>query len=319
MKRNKGITLIALVITIIVLLILAGVAISMLSGENGILRKAAEAKTKTEEAQKEEDTSLIDMELTTHFITNNSEYKCRLGCITGIKIGEPAKDLKDGLKKSGYKLMNIENTEEIADDTTLKTGMAIVKDGKIMARTVIFGDVDCDGGLNINDINFIGQHVRYASAINYKDYKIIASDTDHNGYVDSRDEEEIGRYTTNISEVNQNFYATEVKEPIKLSDEDIINKLGICEQNDFEVLKYKSGKIYYKVNLNNQYSYKTLANKIQEFNSDYKVRIENYDSSEISTESEDTVESGKFVIITLPRIVIDGSVSVNKEIEIEIK
>ena len=48
MKRNKGITLIALVITIIVLLILAGVAISMLSGENGILKKAAEAKTETE-------------------------------------------------------------------------------------------------------------------------------------------------------------------------------------------------------------------------------------------------------------------------------
>ena len=48
MKKNNGITLIALVITIIVLLILAGVAISMLSGENGILKKAAEAKTETE-------------------------------------------------------------------------------------------------------------------------------------------------------------------------------------------------------------------------------------------------------------------------------
>ena len=42
-KNEKGITLIALVITIIVLLILAGVAISMLSGENGILKKAAKA------------------------------------------------------------------------------------------------------------------------------------------------------------------------------------------------------------------------------------------------------------------------------------
>ena len=47
--NQKGITLIALVITIIVLLILAGVAISMLSGENGILRQAASAKTRTEE------------------------------------------------------------------------------------------------------------------------------------------------------------------------------------------------------------------------------------------------------------------------------
>ena len=53
MKRNNGITLIALVITIIVLLILAGVAISMLSGENGILKKAAEAKNEMEQAQLE--------------------------------------------------------------------------------------------------------------------------------------------------------------------------------------------------------------------------------------------------------------------------
>ena len=62
MKRNKGITLIALVITIIVLLILAGIAISMLSGENGILKKAADAKTKTEQAQKNETDDLANYE-----------------------------------------------------------------------------------------------------------------------------------------------------------------------------------------------------------------------------------------------------------------
>ena len=44
---TKGITLIALVITIIVLLILAGVSIAMLTGENGILTRAQEAKEKT--------------------------------------------------------------------------------------------------------------------------------------------------------------------------------------------------------------------------------------------------------------------------------
>ena len=43
MKDNKGITLIALVITIIVLLILAGITIAMLSGPNGILTKASDA------------------------------------------------------------------------------------------------------------------------------------------------------------------------------------------------------------------------------------------------------------------------------------
>ena len=43
MKGNKGITLIALVVTIIVLLILAGVAIAMLAGQNGVINKAAES------------------------------------------------------------------------------------------------------------------------------------------------------------------------------------------------------------------------------------------------------------------------------------
>lgn len=47
-KSNKGITLIALVITVIVLLILAGISISMLAGDNSILQKATDAKTKTE-------------------------------------------------------------------------------------------------------------------------------------------------------------------------------------------------------------------------------------------------------------------------------
>ncbi len=46
-KQNKGITLIALVVTIIVLLILAGVSIAMLTGEGGILQNAREASDKT--------------------------------------------------------------------------------------------------------------------------------------------------------------------------------------------------------------------------------------------------------------------------------
>ena len=47
-------TLITLVITVIVLLILAGVTIAALNGDNGILIRAKEAKEKTEQAQKQE-------------------------------------------------------------------------------------------------------------------------------------------------------------------------------------------------------------------------------------------------------------------------
>ena len=51
MTNNKGITLIALVITIIVLLILAGVSIAMLTGQNGILTQASNSKDKTTAAE----------------------------------------------------------------------------------------------------------------------------------------------------------------------------------------------------------------------------------------------------------------------------
>ena len=54
LRRNKGITLIALVVTIIVLLILAGISIAMLTGQNGILNRASEAQEKTGTAQTEE-------------------------------------------------------------------------------------------------------------------------------------------------------------------------------------------------------------------------------------------------------------------------
>ena len=57
-KNSRGITLIALVITIIVLLILAGVSIAMLTGENGILTKASDASRETEIASVKEQARL---------------------------------------------------------------------------------------------------------------------------------------------------------------------------------------------------------------------------------------------------------------------
>ena len=50
MKRERGITLIALVVTIVVLLILAGVSINALFGNSGIIEKAKEAQNKMDKA-----------------------------------------------------------------------------------------------------------------------------------------------------------------------------------------------------------------------------------------------------------------------------
>ena len=57
-KNNRGITLIALVITIIVLLILAGVSINVIFGNEGLLERAKQAKKVQEKAEVEEELQL---------------------------------------------------------------------------------------------------------------------------------------------------------------------------------------------------------------------------------------------------------------------
>lgn len=64
--NSKGITLIALVVTIIVLLILAAIVLLMLTGNDGILSKAGEAKQKTEIATEKETIQLAITELKTN-------------------------------------------------------------------------------------------------------------------------------------------------------------------------------------------------------------------------------------------------------------
>ena len=57
-RNKKGITLIALVVTIVVLLILAGVTISLLLDENGIIAKSKDARTETRVSQIEDEVGM---------------------------------------------------------------------------------------------------------------------------------------------------------------------------------------------------------------------------------------------------------------------
>ncbi len=70
-KQNAGITLIALVITIIVLLILAGISIATLTGENGILTKANNAAKESDIADTKEQ---IKIELMGSFDDKGNSY-----------------------------------------------------------------------------------------------------------------------------------------------------------------------------------------------------------------------------------------------------
>ena len=62
LKADKGITLVALIITIIVLLILAGVSISMVLGDNGLINKAQNSVNTYDNSSKTENNTLFNIE-----------------------------------------------------------------------------------------------------------------------------------------------------------------------------------------------------------------------------------------------------------------
>ena len=61
MKNQKGVTLVALVVTIILLIILAGISINLILGDNGIITIAKKAKENTELAKVEEEKQLNEL------------------------------------------------------------------------------------------------------------------------------------------------------------------------------------------------------------------------------------------------------------------
>ena len=79
MKNQKGITLVALVITIIVLLILAGVSISLVVGNNGVLTQASGAVKTNEKATARQEVQMAAADATTKYYadwaTNSSVEK----------------------------------------------------------------------------------------------------------------------------------------------------------------------------------------------------------------------------------------------------
>ena len=58
MKEQKGITLVALVITIIILLILAGISIASITSDNGLFNRAKQAKNNTVNSQQAENDAI---------------------------------------------------------------------------------------------------------------------------------------------------------------------------------------------------------------------------------------------------------------------
>ena len=131
LKNIRGITLIALVITIIVLLILAGVTIATLTGDNGILTRANDAKTETEQAEEDELRKLTQVEAATylkeHEYTDVSGEKVTIPAQCAVSQVEGENTLEDGLviiDKNGNEWVWIEVPKSIYENEEYYTNGA---------------------------------------------------------------------------------------------------------------------------------------------------------------------------------------------------
>ena len=109
---KKGITLISLVVTIIVLLILAGVTIATLTGNNGILTRASESKEKTEKEQEKEQLQLAILDSQIEDVNTSEIKKESLENAIKNQFGEN-KDFLVTDNKDGSFLVNMNDTQRI--------------------------------------------------------------------------------------------------------------------------------------------------------------------------------------------------------------
>ena len=241
-RKNKGITLIALVITIIVLLILAGVSIAMLTGQNGILTQAQKAKSETENAAKNE-AAILD------------EYNKYLNNAVGGGIVEGG--TKPETDEEGYFTKNstINGGKGTADNPTIPAGFKPIDE-----NGANWGDgskapeqASVENGLVIQDKEgnqFVWVPVRgeYKRNTDYEDTSISAAAYTDTGYLPEG--METGNFTNNENAEREavtnkgGFYISRYeagKETVNSTNK-LVSKAGATVWNNIAVEDEDSGK-----------------------------------------------------------------------------
>ena len=216
-KQGKGITLIALVVTIVVLLILAGVSISLVLNNNGVISKAKDAKYSTERGQAQDEVNLainyLQIEDATSTLTREDRRK-----ILEDELRKISADSSVSISGLGYKI------------THKKYDFFVDKDLKISSSGKTFDAVEWDKKAAPEDI-FIWK----SDDPNNADYGVII------GYKKNVDNYTVLRFPsrcTNIStyynydvykyyDDNEPTIRSYTKNILKVEMPDTITELGI--------------------------------------------------------------------------------------------
>ena len=255
MKRRKqqfiqsyhGITLIALVITIIILLILAGVSISTITGDNGILSKAREAKEKTGQANAEEQVEIaVTGSIGTDGNINLDDLNTELEKIEGEKTGIPVSSLPADITIDGYKVHidgngvvsvgdnagggNTETGETVVDDVTIPEGFYHVT-GTTVDTGLVISDQPNDDLDNTKQGN---QFVWVPVSKENFDTEFIRREGYSNGGLQS--------YLSNCGEANSSGTNSKVTETAATKAEAQAMYASVKEHGGFYIGRYEAGK-----------------------------------------------------------------------------
>lgn len=164
--HTKGITLIALVVTIVVMLVLAGVSINLLTGDNGAITKAKQAKMKSEFATYNEELELFNtarhMENPEYSIGTLTAGKSTLNYNTNNGSGGSIKEILTSISDEyldkveiikGEIYINTKNKMEIevAQEMGIKPNPYDIKDGILLSSTGNLLLMDETGTVTIPD------------------------------------------------------------------------------------------------------------------------------------------------------------------------
>lgn len=122
-KKERGITLVALVVTIVVLLILAGVSISMVLGNNGIVTKAQSSQAAQDKAYARE-------------VVESGLKSVQIDVLTGAKTSADVSDVVTAIKDSnfvaGTDANTVKYTSKAGKAYTVTVNMADINTGYIV-------------------------------------------------------------------------------------------------------------------------------------------------------------------------------------------
>ena len=180
--RQRGITLIALVVTIVVLIILATVSIITVFGDNGIISRAEESKSQTKEAMKKEEITLaIAASYNNEGKIDHNLLKDNLNKIEGIKTIQKIET--DEEKSLEARVDALPSTVFTDDDDVI----FIAQDGTSTRKAKPSKDVDMneDGIINLVDFQILYDYVN--RKIELTDEQKAKGDVNGDGEIDVTD------------------------------------------------------------------------------------------------------------------------------------